>query len=153
MITASPIPVVKPAIRTLLQGNLALTVISRDTHNKALAYDAGSIPDELEPPYTVIRSLQSSGSPLSTSSFGSRAMNLLLTLDTWSSYPGSEQIEAMHAAIHEALNEREDDINALITGFTCTYCLFDTNDQLEDDTTSIRLFHGVERYRLRMEAL
>lgn len=149
----SPIPAVTPAIRTLLQNSLALTVISHDAQQKALVYDAGSVPDEQTPPYTVIRSVQSSGNPLSTSSFTSRAMTLLLTLDTWSFYGGKQQIEEMHEAIYEALNEQEDAINALVTGFKCTYCLFDTNDQLEDNTTSITLFHGVERYRLRMEAI
>ncbi len=150
---SSPIPALKPVLIELLRESEGLIVISHDSNYRALVYGSRGVTQGLAPPYTVLRSLESIGDPMRTSSFGGRAMELLLTLDTWSSYAGPEEIQAMHDAIYETLNEQEDAINTLLTGFKCTYCLFDTNNELEDNSTSIRLFHGVERYRIRTEAV
>jgi hypothetical protein len=154
---SSPIPVVKPAIYTLLRNSTGLIAVSHDSDNKALVYPLNGVPNSLMPPYTVLSRLESIGNPLKTSSFGETgpkwAMELLLTLDTWSLYDGGLIIDQMHDAIREALNGKESNITALITGHTCTYCLFDTNNVLEDNSTSIKLLHGVERYMLRTEEI
>jgi len=151
----SSIPVVRPAIISVLKNSAGLIAISHDSDNKAPVYSMRGVPQGLAPPYTVVRSLQSAPplDPRSASSFTLRAQELLLTLDTWSSFDGPDESEAMHKAIFDALDEQEENIQALLTGFTCTWCLFDTNDQIEDESTNIRLFHGVERYRLRTEAI
>jgi hypothetical protein len=154
---SSPIPVVKPAIYTLLRNSTGLIAISHDSSNKALVYPQGGVSSGLAPPYTVMRSLEITKA-LEASSFGDNgpkmAWELLLTLDTWSLYDGGQQIEAMHSAIYDTLDGKEADIQVLLTGLTCTYCLFQPpNAQKEDNSTGIKLLHGIESYAMRVRVI
>lgn len=149
------IPELHTALIYVLRNSPELQAISHGTDGKALVFSDKGVPDGLEPPYTVIRSLQGAGpyTTQSASSWSNLAQEVLVTIDTWSAFAGPDESELMHKAIFDTLNSQEAAITAQMINFRCTYSNHDGNDQQEDPDSIIRLFHGVERYRIRIEAL
>jgi hypothetical protein len=103
-------------------------------------FDANSIPTNQSFPYVV--SGETTGSMLDT--FTKNGMNITVAFHVWSRYGGKKQLNKVRSLIYQTLHGA----TLSMADYTATLTL-DAGNAMADNSTSIELWHGTDRYRAK----
>jgi len=129
---------VQEAVYALLTANLTLMAAVTGI------YDLNNIPSTATFPYIVLG--ETTMAPFNV--FGGPGQDMTLAIHTWSKYSGKQQLAMIRGELYDTLNGPDNGVDLSMPHYSGTIS-FDAGNAMSDDSTSIKLMHGTDRYRVR----
>lgn len=107
-------------------------------------FDLNNIPSNQAFPYIVLG--ETTMAPFNV--FGAPGQDMTLAIHTWSTYSGKQQLATIRGEIYSTLNGMDNGVDLSMPHYSGTIS-FDAGNAMSDDSTSIKLMHGTDRYRIR----
>lgn len=104
-------------------------------------FDLNAIPANQAFPYIVLG--ETTMSPFDV--FAANGQNIVFTIHTWSRYSGKKEASTLRGSIYRLLHG-----TVFTTDHYTGTMLLDMGNAMEDDSTSIKLIHSADRYRIRV---
>lgn len=133
---------VQDAVLALLKANTTLAGVVSGI------FDLNNIPSTTTFPYIVLG--ETTMAPFNA--FGSPGQDLTLAIHTWSKYSGKKQLTTIRGEIYTTLNGPDNGVDLSMPNYSGTIA-FDAGNAMPDDSTSIKLMHGTDRYRIRVREI
>jgi len=133
---------VQEAVYALLTANTTLAGIVSGI------YDLNNIPPTATFPHVVLG--ETTMAPFNV--FGAPGQNITLAIHTWSKYSGKQQLATIRGALYDTLNGPDNGVDLSMPHYSGTIA-FDAGNAMSDDSTSIKLMHGTDRYRIRVREM
>lgn len=134
---------VQDAVTALLKANTDLMAVATGI------FDLNNIPSTQTFPYVVLgETTMAFWDAFGDDQTTGNGQDITLAIHSWSKYLGKRQLATVRGEIYKSLHGTK----LSMTHYVGTMA-FDSGNAMEDDSTSIKLIHGTDRYRIRVREI